>query len=502
MASRNGVGSDGLEGFARTFLLAACTKTHLDRYAEGLVNGTTPGHPFAWDDITDMSQQIVEAASIAIALHETRDLLFDRLSDDEQQRVTDWLGGIRGRRTPDSNWILFRLIVETFLETVTRAGPAKEAQNETSVLSRLDDWYAGDGWYSDGSGQNFDYYNAYALHLYPLLQSRMTGAPNPYQSRLNDFLDDHQHFFAPNGSPVFQGRSLTYRFATVAPLWFGDDLPPGRIRRLASGVLKNFIEREPGALLTRGWHHPFPPMIQSYSGPASPYWASKAFLGLLLPETHPVWTATEEPAEIELHDVDRQLRGPGWRIVGTRTDGVIRLLNHGSDRAAKSPEPDPLYVRLAYSTHTSPQFTPDAVDNQITIDGSSRHHIQRITTDTSAYTDGPVHVITTTRIEGAAEVRTHEVTAPSGSVVRAGGYAIAGDSRPDTAVTGEKATTTRPDGLTSSIESREGFTTAKVRHDRGTDAFGEFSATPYLEAIHPGGTHRYTGVVRLFRATA
>ena len=28
-----------------------------------------------------------------------------------------------------------------------------------------------------------------------------------------------------------------------------------------------------------GWHREFEPVTQMYSGPASPYWASKAFLG-------------------------------------------------------------------------------------------------------------------------------------------------------------------------------------------------------------------------------
>ncbi|HWS38507.1 MAG TPA: DUF2264 domain-containing protein [Actinoplanes sp.] len=549
--SRNGVPSDGLEGFARTFVLAACRETRLDRYAEGLVTGTTPGHPFAWPEITDMSQSIVEAASIAIALHETRDQIFDRLGPVERRQVTNWLRGVIGKRTPDSNWILFTWIVSAFLETVDgSAGNGSTVDGESrvdgastvdGVVSRLDDWYTGDGWYSDGPGQNFDYYNAMALHLYPVLWARMTGRENPYRHRLNRFLQDYQHFFAPDGSPVFQGRSLTYRFATVAPLWFGDELPPGRARRLASGVLKQFLEKEDGDLLTLGWHRPFPPMIQPYSGPASPYWASKAFLGLLLPETHPVWTATEEPAEIEIRDVDRVMKGPGWRLHGTRKDGVIRLFNHGSDRAGKSPEPDPLYVRLAYSTHTAPQFGPDAVDNRITAGASARHRIERLGDGISAYTDGPVRIVTTSTIQDDAEVRVHQVTAPPGLLVRDGGHALAtprkpaGDkpapagpaggaeeatataepartvtagnatvtAEPDRTVTAGNATVTGPPGgLTSSITAVEGFTTAGIRDSPAGDVFGEHAATPYLEAIHPGGTHRYVSVVRLHRATA
>ncbi|CAM5515003.1 hypothetical protein SALBM311S_09682 [Streptomyces alboniger] len=65
-------------------------------------------------------------------------------------------------------------------------------------------------------------------------------------------------------------------------------------------------------LLTLGWYQPLPPVTQRYSGPASPYWASKAFLGLLLPENHPVWTAPEEPAPVDTADVRLALPSPRW----------------------------------------------------------------------------------------------------------------------------------------------------------------------------------------------
>ena len=55
-------------------------------------------------------------------------------------------------------------------------------------------------------------------------------------------------------------------------------------------------------------------MRQPYSGPGSPYWSSKAYIGLLLPATDPVWTATEEPLDIECRDVARVLTAPGWLV--------------------------------------------------------------------------------------------------------------------------------------------------------------------------------------------
>ena len=79
-ASRAGAWSDGLEGFARTFLLAAFRLAGAggrdphglaDWYAAGLAAGTDPASPQRWPRLDEIGQAKVEAASIVIALHET-----------------------------------------------------------------------------------------------------------------------------------------------------------------------------------------------------------------------------------------------------------------------------------------------------------------------------------------------------------------------------------------------------------------------------------------------
>ncbi|MEV1240057.1 DUF2264 domain-containing protein [Nonomuraea sp. NPDC050022] len=572
--SRSGTVSDGLEGYARTFLLAAfriagaggaVPPALLERYARGLVAGTDPAHPYAWPPLTDMSQPLVEAASIALALHETRPWLYDRLSPAEQERVVAWLAGFVGRRTPDNNWVLFRVVVEQFLAEV--GGPYKPDEI-TGGLERIEDWYVGDGWYSDGAGKNFDYYAGWALHLYPLLWARMAGDAarlERYGERLRALLGQYQHLFAADGGPVHQGRSLTYRFATVAPLWLGaltgsSPLPPGRTRRIAGGVLRHFVERgapDERGLLTLGWYDTFLPVTQSYSGPGSPYWASKAFLGLLLPPEHPVWTDAEVPAPIDLADQAVTMRPPGWLLHATREDGVVRLVNHGSDRDRiqdPSGVPDPHYLKLAYTSHTGPNLAEAAgkegevagnegevaaregagagiegkvagaegqavgfdravvgVDGEVVVvapDGavSRRRRIEPLTTGdrfaASAYRDdlpaGSVHVVTASVVDGAAEVRIHRVTAPAGHQVRDGGHAIAGEA-PPTARGGELwASARRADGLVSVVRGLHGYTTAGVANAEGANAFGRHSATPYvLAAAHPGGTAVYVSLVLL-----
>ncbi|MFJ6676584.1 DUF2264 domain-containing protein [Actinosynnema sp. NPDC091369] len=523
--SRAGVASDGLEGFARTFLLAAfriagaggdVPPALLERYARGLVAGTDPAHPHAWPALADMSQQLVESASVALALHETRPWLFDRLSPAEQDRVVAWLAGFVGKRTPDNNWVLFRVVVEQFLAQV--GGPHEPGEIE-SGLARIEDWHVGDGWYSDGKGKNFDHYCGWAMHLYPSLWARMAGdtaRQERYAARLGRFLEQYQHFFAADGGPVHQGRSLTYRFAAVAPLWLGaltgaSPLPPGRTRRIASGVLRHFARRgapDRRGLLTLGWYDPFPPVVQDYSGPGSPYWASKAFLGLLLPPDHPAWTATEEPAPVDLADQAVAMPAPGWLLHATRADGVVRLVNHGSDRDRVQPAdgvPDPHYLRFGYTSHTGPDH--GGVDNQLVVlapDGteSARRRIEPLAVAdrfaASAYRDGDVHVVTASVVHGAAEARVHRVTAPAGRRVRDGGHALAAPSPPDVRAGGGLALARRSDGLTSAVRALHGYAHVGVVTGEGVNAFGEHSATPFAMADrHPGGTAVYVGLVHL-----
>ncbi|MFE9751160.1 DUF2264 domain-containing protein [Saccharothrix saharensis] len=521
--------SDGLEGFARTFLLAAfriagaggdVPPALLERYAHGLVAGTDPAHPYAWPALADMSQQLVEAASVALALHETRPWLFDRLAPAEQDRVVAWLAGFVGRRTPDNNWVLFRVVVEQFLAQV---GGPHEPDEITGGLERIEDWYVGDGWYSDGKGKNFDYYCGWAMHLYPSLWARMAGDAarrELYAARLGRFLEQYQHFFAADGGPVHQGRSLTYRFAAVAPLWLGaltgaSPLPPGRTRRIASGVLRHFVDRgvpDERGLLTLGWYEPFLPTVQDYSGPASPYWASKAFLGLLLPPDHPVWVEPEEAAPVDLADQVVPIRPPGWLLHVTRSDGVVRLVNHGSDRDRVQPAdgaPDPHYLKFAYTSHTGPEFGGAAAgaDNQLAViapDGtaSARRRIEPLAVDgrfaASAYRDGAVEVLTASVVHGAAEIRVHRVTAPAGHRVRDGGHALAAPVPPHRYQRDGLALARRPDGLTSAVRALRGYTRAGVLAAEGANAFGAHSATPYVvSAEHRGGTAVYVSLVQL-----
>ncbi|MER7245019.1 DUF2264 domain-containing protein [Kribbella sp. NPDC000426] len=544
--SWSGADCDGLEGFARSFLLAAFRIAATDgderlveRYARGLVAGAAG----EWPRLTPCSQQMVEAAAIAVGLHESRTWLWDRLDVREQEKVVDWLSGFVGSRTWDNNWRLFQVVGEQFVASV---GAPYSQDDIDAGLDRIEDWYVGDGWYSDGDGQNFDHYIGWAMHLYPGLWTRMAGPSADgrlavYRERLHRFLEDAVHLTGTDGAPIHFGRSLCYRMATVAPYWMGalldaTPLAPGQTRRLCSGTLRHFVDHgvpDERGLLTLGWHHHFLPTTQPYSGPGSPYWASKGFLGLLLPADHEVWTVRESALPLDERDQLRPMPAPGFLIQSTKHDGIVRLLNHGSDHGG---EGDPHYNRLAYSTHTAPELTeaPERtvsagcagggegaggagqvgdgrgvahagraqvsdcgwghLDNHLSLFGADglleqRRSIRRLRVTggqaASWWEAGEARFEVVSVVWGRVEVRCVLVDGPEG-VVRHGGYAVAGVERPQVSATGMWAQATRVDRLTSVVVGLHGYDSAAVRRGLDSNAFGPHSATPYLEAQHDG----------------
>ncbi|GAB3160709.1 DUF2264 domain-containing protein [Myceligenerans halotolerans] len=375
---------DGLEGYARTFLAAGfrlagedgADPLHLaERYAAGLAAGTDPGHPERWVTPVEHAQAKVEAASIALILDMTRPWIWDRLAPVVQEQVVDYLRAVVGDDTyPHCNWVWFRIVVETFLRSV---GGPWSADDIAADLAAHDSFRRADGWFSDGDERSYDHYAGWALHLYPVLWARMSGAAEAVPRREHDvahldrYLRDAVGLIGADGGPLIQGRSLTYRFAAAAPFWAGavanvPSTSPGLLRQAATRVVGHFADHGvpgPDGLLTLGWHDAWRPVAQRYSGTGSPYWAAKGLLGLALPADHPAWTAPAEPLlPVEREDAVTVLAAPGWAVSGTARDGVVRVVNHGTDHAVEGDDAgdSPLYARLGYSTATSPLLDQDA----------------------------------------------------------------------------------------------------------------------------------------------
>ncbi|MCW2506326.1 MAG: hypothetical protein JWO79_4610 [Actinomycetia bacterium] len=552
-ASRNGTASDGLEGFARSFLLAAIRlrgeggadpRGFAEWYAAGLRAGTEPG---AWPRLSELPQARVEACSIALALHWTRPWLWDRLAAPDQDRIAAWLGEASRCEYFANNWVWFQVITETFLRSV---GGEWSAADVEGGLAMHESFYRGDGWYADGTARSFDHYSGWALHVYPLLWAELAGPWCPaelrerWRSRLARYLADAVLLVGADGSPLLQGRSLVYRFTAAAPFWTGalvGAASPGLVRRVCDGMLGHFQRHgvpDQRGLLTLGWHHEWPAMAQSYSGPASPYWAAKGMLGLALPAGHPVWTCEPEPLPVERGDTVAALAVPGWLVSGTKTDGIVRIVNHGTDHSLPGDRRSdgPLYARLGYSTATVPPAGPAAIaspaDNAVTIvssgraahrngfeargcevrDGTgvavSRARLHWVETGedpgpehgegrSGTVTDGPV-VTMGSLLRGAVEVRVARVDSPvaAGWELEFSGWPVASADPLAVAVAGAGAEVASG-RLVSSVTGLRGLGDPGIRPADGSSPLGEHVAIPLVRASPPESGYVYAAAVVL-----
>lgn len=547
-----GIDVDGLEGFARTFLLAGFriagargegVDDLIDFYSRGIAAGVDPDGVDRWVRLDEHGQAKVEAASLALILDLTRPWIWDRLDVLTQQRMIDYLAPVVGDETyPRNNWLWFRVVVQTFLRSV--GGPWSQADIDDD-LARHDSYLREGGWISDGDARAYDHYVGWALHLYPVLWARMQGAAELANGRtagdverLDAFLQDAIALVGADGSPVIQGRSLVYRFAAATPFWAGvvaevPSVPAGQLRRAASEIVRHFAENgapNDDGLLDLGWHGEWRRLAQNYSGTGSPYWAAKGLLGIALPEDHPVWSApsvplpaeTAEIAEIETTDTLRVAVAPAWIISTTVDDGIVRVINHGTDHARPGDlvGDSPLYARLGYSTAASPLLNGDAwaepleqsvallhadgrashragmrvdgirLDGEAAIAGSTAtaHWIVPAATQTrhGSGIEGDVEIAGTVTtwsiVRGAWEVRLVRVetieadAAPT--ALRIGGWAIAADAV-DHSVEAESAAASARDRCSTLVALTPGGTPG-VEHRSDASPLGDAASVPVI----------------------
>lgn len=256
-------------------------------------------------------QPLVDAAYIAESFLRGYDALWVPLDDLTKQRYIAEFQQLRRVDPPYTNWLLFSSTVECFLK---KAGAQTDYYRITSALRKVDEWYVGDGWYSDGEDFAFDYYNSFVIHpMYVECLEVMTNGgkqniwnvkggnfPNALK-RMQRFGMILERFVSPEGTfPVF-GRSITYRTGVLQPLallslrgWLPKELPVGQVRAAMTAVIQRMFgdNRNFNAegYLTLGFNGSQPNISDWYTNNGSLYLASLAFLPLGLPADAPFWT--------------------------------------------------------------------------------------------------------------------------------------------------------------------------------------------------------------------
>ncbi len=361
--------AEAAEGLVRTFCLAAAVireepeiRVHgiglREYYARWILRLCAPeGEPgsgragFYGEDRREISQITVECGLLTVALWLCEEEIWLRYTKEERGRVAAFLASYAAGKTVMQNWRLFVMVIGAFLR---RHGYPCDRERMHLLAEEVQIDAAGGGWYRDGA--MFDYYTAWGYQIFLAVWNLWYGYDEEpelaerFEAQLRAMVRTYELFFREDGRMILWGRSGIYRAACAAPLIGTFLLPgdpgisPGRARQILDGLLEQFSGLE-GAWLPLGYEDAFPPMVQSYSRTASPYWMSMFFWCLYLPEDHPLWTTAEPCGQMNPHT--EVLDGPG--IAATRLAGGSAMIRTGKVTLAEWNDGMlDCYAKLAY----------------------------------------------------------------------------------------------------------------------------------------------------------
>lgn len=260
-------------------------------------------------------QPLVDAAYIAESFLRGYDALWLPLDSLTKSRYFEEFTQLRRIDPPYTNWLLFASTIESFL---AKAGAGCDEYRVNTACRKVEEWYAGDGWYSDGPRFSFDYYSSYVFH--PMYLETLQGMKDAgirtriHYGRYYDralrrarkFSLVLERLISPEGTfPVF-GRSAPYRMAAMQPLalmaWYGklpEGVSNGQVRAALTAVMHNMFDGKENfneaGFLTIGFAGRQPNIADWYTNNGSLYMTSLAFLPLGLPSAHPFWTDAPKP---------------------------------------------------------------------------------------------------------------------------------------------------------------------------------------------------------------
>jgi len=262
-------------------------------------------------------QTLVDAAYLAESFIRGYDALWEPLDEQTKLRYIEEFKLLRRVDPPYTNWLLFSSTIESFLAKI---GVQQDDFRINTAIRKVEEWYVGDGWYSDGQGTfAFDYYTSYVFHgmyletLQNMIDAKRGGWGINYKAfrerelkRAQKFAIILERFISPEGTFPVIGRSTPYRMAAMQPLalmaWYQtlpQDLSNGQVRAALTKVLHRMFDQQnnfnDAGYLTIGFCGSQPETADWYTNNGSLYMTSLAFMPLGLPANHPFWTDAPMP---------------------------------------------------------------------------------------------------------------------------------------------------------------------------------------------------------------
>jgi hypothetical protein len=253
----------------------------------------------------------VDAAFLAQGLLRAPRTLRDALDATTKRQLVAALESTRTITPGFNNWLLFSATVEAAL---ARLGAWWDRTRVDYAIRQHEQWYRGDGAYSDGPEFHFDYYNSFVI--YPMLLDVLDVCRDEspawkdiagrVEPRARRYAAVQERSIAPDGSFPPIGRSIAYRFGAfhlLAQMALRHALPeqvsPAQTRSALTAVIRRSIEA-PGTFDAEGWlrigfcgHQP--EVGETYISTGSLYLCAMGLLPLGLAPTDEFWAAPPQP---------------------------------------------------------------------------------------------------------------------------------------------------------------------------------------------------------------
>ncbi len=439
---------------------------------EELLSGLSHGQDTSWDRFKEWmspfvyeNQNITELAGLMIGMFFARGVLWDPLGEAEKRTIADELYAM-AEIAFDHSWPNNHYWFPLFTITVLKRFGFVYARTEEMLekgLHILDALYLGDGWYKDGEFGRFDYYEAWSLHLYPLLWTLIADESfsgwkerkREYVGRTNLFLPFFAHWFASDGAMVPFGRSLSYRFAASAlfpiAVLAGCDINSslaGRITAMnVDFFLRNYTQAESG-ILEEGYLYHSPGTVEGYTSDGGAYWCCKTFLCLLIPPEHPFWQYDKARLPSERGDYTIVPAHRDIQLVFQSHKGIVTMYNNAAQYVLNGKlthhfgDMRAWYGKFAYNSaagfacSTPDMLSYDSMISLQTVDETMASH--RVGFIVRSGDDHALHSIHTPfsndpetfietwllPLEGCCHVRAHRIVLSREYRVREGGFAL------------------------------------------------------------------------------
>ena len=257
-------------------------------------------------NFSEGSQPLVDTAFLAHAIIRAPEELYHKLDERVKKNLINAFKSSRVINAYNCNWLLFSGMIEAALYIMGEEIVDKRVQDAIDKFQN--EWYVGDGTYSDGINFHFDYYNSFVIH--PMYIDIVTTLPQ-YSELIPDALKRGRRYaqilermIAPDGTYTVVGRSICYRFGAFQLLsqavlqdFVPDTISKAQIRCGLTAVLEKCIEG--GMFDEKGWLKPGvygyqPELAENYINTGSLYLCSAVFLVLGVSPEDNFWTSCYE----------------------------------------------------------------------------------------------------------------------------------------------------------------------------------------------------------------